>query len=400
MSIKTNFTYTINACYTASITQAAITNFLPLLFLTLQKEYGVTFEELSLLVSANFFVQLLTDLAAAKFVDKIGYRVCVVSAHVLCALGMIGLAFFPNIFPTPFIGLLFAVVLYAIGGGLLEVLTSPIVEACPSEKKAAAMSVLHSFYCWGTVFVIVASTVYFSVFGIENWRILACVWSALPLANSVFFSLVPINKIVEDEHKMSIKDLFKNKLFWVLCLLMMCSGASELSMSQWASAFAESGLGVSKAIGDLAGPCAFAVLMGLSRLLYGKFSHKIKLNTFMLVSSILCVISYMLASLSSNAVLSLIGCALCGLSVGIMWPGSLSMGAKALPTGGTALFALLALSGDVGCSIGPAAVGFISDKLGGDLKKGILLAIIFPIVLIFGIFICLKTWKRSGEEIR
>lgn len=400
MSIRNNFSHTVNACYLASVSQAAIVNFLPLLFLTLQKDYGISFEQISLLVTVNFGIQLLTDFISAKFVDKIGYRAAVMSAHILCSLGLVGLAFVPDIMPSPYVGLCLCVAVYAVGGGLLEVITSPIVEACPSDKKDAAMSMLHSFYCWGCVFVIIASTIFFSVFGIENWKILACLWAVLPFANCIYFAFVPINRTVEQEKAMSITDLFKNKVFWILCLLMVCSGASEQGMSQWASAFAEAGLGVSKTVGDLAGPCVFAILMGLARLFYGKFSEKIRLGSFMFLSSVLCIFSYLLASLSSNPILGLMGCGLCGLSVGIMWPGSISMGAKALPAGGTALFALLALAGDVGCSIGPATIGVVSDMYGENLKAGILAGIIFPIVLIVGIVICLRMWKKkTGERI-
>lgn len=400
MSIRNNFSHTVNACYLASISQAAIVNFLPLLFLTLQKDYGISFEQISLLVTINFGIQLVTDFVCAKFVDKIGYRAAVVAAHILCSVGLLGLAFIPDLLPVPYAGFAMCVAVYAVGGGMLEVITSPIVEACPSDKKDAAMSMLHSFYCWGCVFVIVASTIFFSVFGIENWKILACVWAMLPLANCIYFAFVPINRTVEQEKAMSISDLLKSKIFWILCLLMVCSGAAELSMSQWASAFAEAGLGVTKTVGDLAGPCLFAILMGTARLFYGKFSEKIRLGTFMFLSSVLCIISYLMASLSSSPVFGLLGCGLCGLSVGIMWPGSISMGAKALPAGGTALFALLALAGDVGCSIGPATIGVISDMYGENLKIGIAAGVVFPIVLIVGIIVCLRMWKKkTGERI-
>lgn len=400
MSIRNNFSHTVNACYLASVSQAAIVNFLPLLFLTLQKEYSISFEQISLLVTVNFGIQLLTDFVSAKFVDKIGYRTAVMTAHILCAAGLAGLAFLPDILPSAYAGLCICVAVYAVGGGIIEVITSPIVEACPSDKKDAAMSMLHSFYCWGCVFVIIVSTVFFSVFGIENWKILACIWAVLPLANSFYFAFVPINRTVEQEKAMSISDLFKNRVFWILCLLMVCAGASEQGMSQWASAFAESGLGVSKTVGDLAGPCVFSILMGLARLFYGKFSEKIRLGSFMFLSSVLCIISYLMASLSPNPIFGLVGCGLCGLSVGIMWPGSISMGAKALPAGGTALFALLALAGDVGCSLGPGVIGVVSDISSDNLKSGILAGIIFPIILIFGIILCLRMWKkRTGEKI-
>lgn len=397
MSIRTNYNHTIYACYLGYITQAIINNFAPLLFLTFQSSFGISLDKIALLVSFNFAVQLLVDFLAAKFVDRIGYRPCIVTAHVCAAAGLVGLAVLPDLLPDPYLGMLLAVFFYAIGGGLIEVLVSPIVEACPTTKKEGAMSLLHSFYCWGHVFVVLASTLFFTLAGIQNWRILACIWAVIPLLNCLYFSCVPIQVLVEDGEGMSIGKLLKNKVFWVLCLLMICSAASEQGMSQWASAFAESGLQVSKTVGDLAGPCSFAILMGCSRAFYGKFSEKIRLHRFMLLSSVLCIISYLMAALSQNPVLSLIGCALCGLSVGIMWPGSFSTAAKALPKGGTAMFALLALAGDFGCSAGPAAVGMISDAFGGNLKTGLLFASLFPLLLILGILGYQRMAKRDSS---
>ncbi len=392
--IRNNYNHTIYASYIGYITQAIINNFIPLLFLTFQNIYDISLDKIALLVTLNFGVQLLVDFLAAKFVDRIGYRVCVVLAHVLCAAGLFSLAVFPDIFPDAYGGIVMSVVMYAIGGGLIEVLISPIVEACPTEKKEGAMSLLHSFYCWGHVFVVLASTLFFTMAGIENWRVLARLWALIPLVNCFYFLLVPLKVLVEDGEGMSIQKLLKNKMFWLLFLLMACAGASEQGMSQWASAFAEMGLGISKTVGDLAGPCAFAVFMGTSRLFYGKFSDRIKLEKFMFLSCALCVFSYFMAALSPVPVLGLAGCALCGLSVGIMWPGTFSIAAKALRCGGTAMFALLALAGDLGCSSGPAVVGFVSDALGNNLKMGILAAIIFPVILMAGLGVYKKTCRK------
>ncbi len=383
--IKENYNYTIYAAYLGYITQAIIVNFAPLLFITFHKSYHISLDKIALLVTLNFGIQLTVDFCSVMWIDKIGYRVSVVAAHIFAAAGLIGLAVLPNIFPDAYIGILVAVVFYAIGGGLIEVLVSPIVEACPTEKKEAAMSLLHSFYCWGQVFVVIASTVFFSVFGLKNWETLACLWAIIPLFNCFFFSRVPIKVLVEEGESMSIKQLLSNKIFWLLALLMMSAGASELGMSQWASAFAESGLGVSKTIGDLAGPCAFALFMGSTRVFFGKYSEKINLKRFMFISGILCIVSYLLAALSKNPILALVGCSLCGLSVGIMWPGSLSLASKALKRGGTALFAFLALAGDIGCSIGPGLVGVVSEKTGENLQNGLLAATIFPFILILGL---------------
>ena len=379
--IKTDYGHTIYASYLGYITQAIVNNFVPLLFLTFQSQYGITLDKLGLLVTINFGVQLFVDFIAAKFIDKIGYRTAIVAAHIFSGLGLIGLAAFPEVLP-PYAGIVLAIICYAIGGGIIEVLVSPIVEACPTTKKEAAMSLLHSFYCWGHVFVVLASTLFFTLAGIENWKWMAVMWAIIPFANAVYYGLVPLATPVEEGKGMSMGQFLKSKTFWILFLLMICSGASEQGMSQWASAFAESGLKVSKTIGDLAGPCLFAVLMGTSRALYAKLSDKISLKAAMIGSGCLCIVCYLLAALAPNPVLGLIGCAVCGFSVGIMWPGTFSLASGTMPTGGTAMFALLALAGDLGCGGGPTLVGAVAEKFGDDLKIGVLSAIVFPVLLV------------------
>ena len=385
MQTAPDYRRTLIACYLGIITQAISANFAPLLFITFRGTYGISRERLALIPLLFFFTQLLVDLASAKFVDRIGYRACIIASEVFSALGLIGLAFLPGLLPDPYTGILICVIIYAVGSGLIEVLVSPIVEACPFENKAGVMSLLHSFYCWGSVLVILGSTVFFAVFGLAGWRVLACIWALVPLFNVWNFAVCPIAHTVAEGEGMGILDLLRLPLFWLLAMLMVCSGAAELSMAQWASAFTESALGVSKAIGDLAGPCLFAVLMGASRAFYGKYSEKIDLSGFMLGSGALCVVCYLLASLSPWPLLGLAGCALCGLSVGIMWPGTLSISSRRCPRGGTAMFALLALAGDLGGSLGPSAVGVFSDMAGGSLKAGILAAIAFPALLIVGL---------------
>lgn len=389
--MKDKFKGTMYACFIGYIVQAVVNNFAPLLFLTFEKEYGIPLSQITMLITFNFGIQLVIDLLSAKFIDKIGYRTAIVAAHVFSAVGLISLTFLPGLLPNAFVGLLIAIVIYAIGGGLIEVLISPIMESCPSDNKEKAMSLLHSFYCWGHVGVVALSTLFFAIFGIENWKILAIIWALIPIANGLFFTKVPIAPLIEEgETGMTIKELVKNSTFWVLMLMMVCSGASEQGVSQWASTFAEKGLNVSKTIGDLAGPMAFALLMGTSRAVFGKFGDKFDLDRFMLGSSILCILSYLCISLAPSSVVSLIGCSLCGLSVGIMWPGSFSKASAALKNGGTALFALLALAGDVGCSAGPTLVGFVSDAASDNLKLGILSGIIFPILLVVGILLLKK----------
>lgn len=385
MSLSSNYNCTLKASYTGYVVQAIVNNFAPLLFLTFQGAFGISLGRITLLVTVNFGIQLLVDLLSARFVDCIGYRTCIVAAHLFAAAGLAGLAFIPDLVPGHFAGLVVCVCLYAIGGGIIEVLISPIVEACPTGKKDAAMSLLHSFYCWGAVAVVLGSTLFFTVAGVGNWRILALLWALVPAVNALVFARVPILSLVEDGDGMGIRELAGNRVFWLFAFIFVCAGASEQAMSQWASAFAESGLKVSKTTGDLAGPCMFSVLMGLSRALYARYSEKIQLPVFMTISALLCVFSYLLAAYGPTPALALLGCGLCGLSVGILWPGAFSLASASCPRGGTAMFALLALAGDLGCSAGPTLVGLVSGAAEGGMKSGLAVAAWIPAVLVLGL---------------
>ena len=394
--MKPTFKTTVTACFIGYIVQAIVNNFLPLLFITLQDCYGIPLSKITLLVTINFAVQLTVDLLATLFVDKIGYRASILTAHICAAAGLILLTVLPGSM-DPFAGILLSVVAYAIGGGIIEVLISPIMEGCPTDNKEKAMSLLHSFYCWGHVGVVLLSTALFALIGIENWRVAALLWAVIPLANIVLFARTPIVPLVaENEKSMTLRDLARSGAFWVLMVMMLCAGAGEQAVSQWASAFAEKGLGISKAAGDLAGPMAFAILMGTSRAIYGKFGDRIPLQFFMTGSAVLCVLSYLLISFSPWPFVSLIGCALCGLSVGIMWPGTFSRASAVLPRGGTAMFALLALMGDMGCGGGPTVVGFVTENAGGRMQNGILAAVIFPAVMIVCLLIQGRKAKKNG----
>lgn len=396
MSIRQNYNHTLYACYTGYITQAIVNNFAPLLFLTFQGEFGLTLDMVALLVAVNFGTQLVVDYLSARVVDRIGYRPCIIAAHLFSALGLIGLAVLPGLVPGAYAGLIAAVILYAIGGGIIEVLISPIVEACPTERKEAAMSLLHSFYCWGHLFVVVASTVFFQLAGIGSWRVMACIWAIVPALNAVYFTQVPINTLAAEDGKgMTLGQLARNGMFWMLMLLMMCSGAAEQAMSQWASAFAEAGLNVSKTMGDLLGPCMFAITMGSARVIYSRVADRLPVAPAMTICGALCIVSYLLAGLSANPAMGLIGCALCGFSVGVMWPGSFSTGVKALPAGGTALFALMALAGDLGCSSGPTLVGLVSGAANDNLRAGFLAALVFPVLLIVAVNLVQRRMSRS-----
>ena len=378
----------MTACFIGYIVQAIVNNFVPLLFVTFQTTYNIPLASITLLITINFVIQLLIDAFSAWFIDKIGYKTSIILAHIFSALGLILLIFLPDLIPNHFIGILISVIVYAIGGGLIEVLVSPIMEACPSDNKEKAMSLLHSFYCWGHVGVVLISTIFFAIFSTANWKILTLIWAIIPLLNMILFAIVPIYPLTEDGEKgCNIIDLFKMPIFWLLMIMMLCSGASEQAVSQWASTFAEQGLGVSKTIGDLAGPMAFAFLMGTSRLIYGKFGEKMNLDRFMEISLVLCIGSYLLISLVSIPAISLIGCAICGFSVGILWPGTFSKASAAIKNGGTVLFAMLALAGDVGCSTGPTLAGFMSGLFNDNLKIGILFAIIFPCLMLLSLFL-------------
>ena len=395
MHTRQKYKKTLLACYLSFVTQAICANFLPLLYITFHEDYGLSFGNLAVISAVFFLTQLVVDFICAKIVDKIGYRPCIITSEIACGVGLAGLAILPDVTPTPFLGILICVIVYAIGSGLIEVLASPIIEACPFENKESMMSLLHSFYCWGFFGVILLSTLFFTIFGLENWRILACIWALIPIYNIYNFATCPIEKLVEEGEGLTMGQLLKTKFFWIFIVLMVCAGSSEIAMTQWASAFAESALQVSKTVGDLAGPCGFAICMGISRILYGKFGEKVDLSAFMIFSGILCVGCYLLAGLGNAPALGLIGCALCGFSVGIMWPGSISVASKTIPKGGTAMFALLALAGDLGGTVAPTLVGNISQMAGDNLKAGILAGIVFPIGLVLCVLAIRRIWLKA-----
>ena len=389
--MKPDYRKTLRACYLGFVTQAIAANFAPLLFLRFRETYAITLGQLALIPVVFFLTQLLVDLLCAGMADKIGYRRAVVASEILSAAGLAGLAVLPELFRDAFAGLLISVVIYAIGSGLIEVLVSPIVEACPFEHKEAVMSTLHSFYCWGSAGVIALSSLFFYVFGTDKWKLLACLWALVPLYNVFNFASCPIVPIIREGKGMGIRKLLVERVFLVGCVLMVCAGASELSMAQWASVFAESALQMSKAAGDLIGPCLFAVTMGLSRVVYGRGAARMDLKKYMLLSGLCCLCCYLLTSLCAHPALKLAGCVLCGFSVGIMWPGTISILSARLPLGGTAMFALLAMAGDLGGAAGPGLVGITAQALSDDLSAGLGAACVFPAVLI----LCVLWLKRA-----
>lgn len=390
-----DYNKTKTACYLGFVTQAIVANFVPLLFIAFHREFGVPIANLALIPAVFYIVQLVTDLLCAKF-RNIDYRKSIIISEITSALGLIGLIFMPQLFANPMTGILICICVYAVGSGLIEVLCSPIIEACPFPNKESMMSLLHSFYCWGAVGVILGSTVFFTLFGLNNWRILACIWALVPLYNIINFAKCPIDPIVKDTESMSMGQLLGNRMFWLFLILMVAAGASESTMAQWASAFAEASLGVDKAIGDLIGPCGFAFCMGLGRLWYGKKGQDLDLTSYMTGAGILSVITYLTASLSPIPFVSLIACMLSGLAVGIMWPGSISITSARIPKGGTALFALLALGGDAGGTFGPSLVGLCTGTSNGNLQNGILTATVFPVILTLSV-LAIRSKKVKKE---
>ena len=383
-----NYKRTVRACFVGYIVQAVINNLAPLLFLTFQSQYGIPLSKITLLITINFCLQLTINCASVYFIDRIGYRASALLAHFFSAFGLIMLSALPRVLPDPYVGLLCAVCFYAVGGGLLEVIISPMVEACPTENKARTMSILHSFYCWGSAAVIVLSTLFLKVFGAASWQILAPLWAILPIANGIVFLKTPIAPLIaEGEEGLKPRALLSSRTFWLLAVLMVCAGACEHGVSEWASSFAEKGLGISKVMGDLAGPTIFALMMGTSRAIYGRLLHRFRLRTMMLFSGALCAVAYLTVGLIPNPVAGLLGMALCGFAVGVMWPGTFSIAAAKIRNGGTAMFALLALAGDLGCASGPTLAGMVAGMANDSLRIGILSSGIFPIVLIVGLLL-------------
>ncbi|MCR4836010.1 MAG: MFS transporter [Bacteroidaceae bacterium] len=391
-----DYSKTKRACYLGFVTQAIVANFAPLLFIAFHREFDIPIASLALIPAVFYAVQLITDFLCAKF-KNIDYRKNIIISEITSALGLAGLAFVPALLPNPLVGVLICVCIYAVGSGLIEVLCSPIIEACPFPNKEGMMSLLHSFYCWGAVGVIIGSTLFFTLFGLENWRLLACLWALIPLYNIINFATCPIEPIVQDSEGMSMKQLLTNRMFWLFLLLMIATGASESSMAQWTSAFAEASLGVDKSIGDLAGPCGFAFCMGLGRLWYGKKGQKMDLSAYMTAAGILCFAAYLTASLSTVPIVAFVGCMICGMAVSIMWPGSISLTSAQIPGGGTALFALLALAGDVGGTLGPSLVGLGTQSSENDIQSGLLAASAFPILLVISL-LCIRRKKAKTKD--
>ncbi len=407
---------TLRACYLGYITQAIVNNLVPLFFIIFQTSYHISNEMLGRLVLINFGTQIVADWLALRYVDKIGYRTSAAVAHGFAAAGLIALGVLPLITPNPYTGLVIAVMIYAIGGGIIEVLISPIVDSLPGEAKSSAMSLLHSFYCWGQMGVVLVTTVLLWLLGTGIWFILPMLWALVPIWNLFRFLKVPLLPPVAEHERVPLKSLLGNRAYLIALVLMLCAGASELTMSQWSSLFAEKGLLLPKLLGDLLGPCLFAIFMGVGRTLHGVMGHRIPLRGAMMVTAALCVVCYAVTIFAPFPVLSLLGCAFCGFAVSLMWPGTFSLTAAAFPKGGTAMFGLMAVFGDIGGSVGPWLAGFVSDlaqqsekmttfaarwSLMPDqvgLKAGLLATTVFPVVMLLGLAMFNPRFKSSGPQ--
>ena len=397
--MKLSYRSTILACYNGYITQAICINLAPLLYLTFQREFSLSVTQVGLLIAVNFATQILVDVLASHYANRLNLRAMAILAHIFAAGGLVGLAVFPKLMP-PLLGLLFAEAVLGLGGGFTEVIISPLMEACPTEEKSGNMSLLHSFYCWGQAGVVLFSGIYFYFFEISSsWYYLPIIWSIIPLLGAVAFAIVPIyNLPTQEGEKSPIGRLFHTPLFLVFFLMMLCAGASEMVMSQWASAFVESALGIDKALGDLLGPCMFAVMMGIARLLYGKLSGHVDLTNWMILGCIGCILAYFLAAFAPHPILALIGCALCGFSVGVFWPGTLSHAAASIPLGGVSMFAILAVAGDIGCLSGPYVAGVIADAFGQDLRAAFVFATVFPIICLTVLSLQKRKKNKGGTQ--
>ena len=398
--IKNNFKYTITASFLGYITQAIMLNFPPLLFVFFGSEFGITPLQITALIVSNFVLEIIVDIIASKNAEKWGYRRLVVCADAFGAGGLIFMALVPTLLPNSvFLGFMIAMMLCGIGGGLMEVLISPIVEACPTKNKAGFMSLLHSFYCWGQFAVVLLSTIFFRSVGIEKWSIITVLWAIVPLVGLVLFTFAPINHLVEEGKGATLKSLLKSFTFWIFLVMMLCAGASEITMSQWASFFAEKGLGVEKWVGDLLGPCTFALAMALTRVFYAKACEKIKLDTAIFISAIICFITYVVAIASKNPIFSLVGCATCGFGCGVLWPATYSLAAKRISNGGVMMFGVLALLGDAGCLVGPAIAGSVSSAFNDDIRYGFAVTLIFPALMaISSLILIIKRRKQSAKS--
>ncbi len=380
-----NFKHTFRACFMGFFIQSIVCVFTPLLFVIFNTEYKISLPLITMISTVNFVVQFITDGFSIFFLQKIGYRKAGILAHFFAFCGLVILGTVAPRMPNMYLWIMIAVVLYSIGGGLLEVVLSPIIENTPSKSKSGTMSMLHSMFSVGSVATVLLTTIGLKIFGWQSWKYISVMWAILPFLNMIYFFFIPINEGNENIEREPIWSFFRDRAFWGFLLVMMCGGAAEIGISQWASAFAETSLGISKTAGDVIGPCMFAVMMGVARMLHSRYPHLITLSKAIMYSGILATVCYLGAALVPIPFVALAFCGLCGFAVGIMWPGTLSLATRKYPAAGGTLFAVMALAGDLGCTAGPTAVGFVASIFGGNLRTGLLIGAFFPIVMVAGL---------------
>lgn len=376
------------ACYTGLTVQAIINNFLPILFIIFQRDYGLSYEQLGRLLFINFAIQILADFLTPYIVKLIGYKGSAITCHFLATLGLVLLFVLPNIMADFYTAVVISVMVYAFSSGIIEVVMSPIMELIPQDNKTANMAFLHSFYCWGQALTVVVTTLLVKLLGFNDWRFIPLLWAIIPFLNMLFFTRVPVVEQPEQQNEKTSRSIFKTREFICFAIFMLCAGANEIAMSEWASVFAQNALGVSKTVGDLAGPCAFAILMGSGRVIYAKFLCKFSYRKVTIVNSLLCLACYFAVAVCKVPAFSLLACAICGFSVSIAWPGTISLAAARFPNGGTMLFSICALCGDMGCSTGPWLLGAVADIT--DLNTGFLVCCIFPLAMLGTAILLLK----------
>lgn len=396
MQGKINYTPTKISAYVGYFVQAIVNNFLPILFVAFQDIYGIGYEKLGRLIVFNFITQMVTDILSPKIISLLGYRKTAVMCQLIAALGLTLAAVLPNVLPNAYIGIVLAVIVYAFASGLMEVIISPMIEMLPTSNKSGNMSLLHSFYCWGQAITTVGTTLLLSAFGYRGWTYIPLIWAIVPFINAFSFIRVPIVEPQPERKSDSFRVLFSDRRFRVFMLIMLCAGASEIAMAEWASVFAQNALGVSQIAGDLAGPCAFSLFMGLGRLLYAAFSEKISYRSTVIVLGLCCAVCYYIAAFASIPIFALAACALCGFTVSILWPGTISAGAVAFPRGDAVMFSVFAMCGDIGCCIGPWLLGVVAEHF--TLNIGFAVSSFFPLLMVALAIFFIKEQRSVSVE--
>lgn len=410
--MKNNYKILKLACYSTNVSMSVITNMPPLLFLTFREQFGISYSLLGLLVTVNFFTQLLVDLIFSFFSHKFNIQKAVKFTPVLCMIGLLFYSLCPSLFKNnEYIALVIGTVIFSASGGFGEVLISPVIAAIPAKDPDKEMSKLHSTYAWGVVGVVLFATAFLAVFSSKYWQILMLILSLIPLFAAIAFAFSKVPTMQTPERVSGALKLLKNSGVWMCVLAIFLGGAAECTMAQWCSGYLEQALGIKKIYGDIFGVALFSVMLGAGRTLYSKIGKNIAPVLFFgALGAALC---YFIAALSPFAVVGLVACALTGFCVSMLWPGSLIVASDRFPAGGVFIFALMAAGGDMGASIGPQLVGIVTDasiknpflidlasrfsvmpeQLG--MKLGMLIGMLFPLCALPLYYYIWKKWKKA-----